>query len=112
MRNKIKALVVKNSNKGDNNNYTNDDTLMSIYTDSLIGNMKVTPKILSMYSGHFILCWLMLPFIVRFLNIYIYIYTRSTTHRVLYGSNVPKCMSCHKAIVVITRRAHCFHDCI
>ena len=74
MRNKIKALVVKNSNKGDNNNYTNDDTLMSIYTDSLIGNMKVTPKILSMYSGHFILCWLMLPFIVRFLNIYIYIY--------------------------------------
>ena len=23
-----------------------------------------------------------------------------------------KCMSCHKAIVVITRRAHCFHDCI
>ena len=66
MRNKIKALVVKNSNKGDNNNYTNDDTLMSIYTDSLIGNMKVTPKILSMYSGHFILCWLLLPFIVRF----------------------------------------------
>ena len=25
---------------------------------------------------------------------------------------VPKCMSCHKAIVVITGRAHCFHDCI
>ena len=24
--------------------------------------------------------------------------------------HVPKCMSCHKAIVVITRRAHCFHD--
>ena len=24
---------------------------------------------------------------------------------------VPKCMSCHKAIVVITGRAHCFHDC-
>ena len=23
---------------------------------------------------------------------------------------VPKCMSCHKAIVVITGRAHCFHD--
>ena len=22
----------------------------------------------------------------------------------------PKCMSCHKAIVVITGRAHCFHD--
>ena len=26
--------------------------------------------------------------------------------------HVPKCMSCHKAIVVITRRAHCFYDCI
>ena len=25
---------------------------------------------------------------------------------------LPKCMSCHKAIVVITGRAHCFHDCI
>ena len=24
--------------------------------------------------------------------------------------DVPKCMSCHKAIVVITGRAHCFHD--
>ena len=26
--------------------------------------------------------------------------------------HVPKCMSCHKVIVVITRRAHCFNDCI
>ena len=26
--------------------------------------------------------------------------------------HVPKCMSCHKAIVVITGSAHCFHDCI
>ena len=23
---------------------------------------------------------------------------------------VPKCMSCHKAIVVIVGRTHCFHD--
>ena len=23
-----------------------------------------------------------------------------------------KWMSCHKAIVVITEKAHCFHDCI
>ena len=30
----------------------------------------------------------------------------------MYAQHVPKCMSCHKAIVVITRRAHCFHDCI
>ena len=29
-----------------------------------------------------------------------------------YGTvhHVPKCMSCHKAIVVITGRAYCFHD--
>ena len=26
--------------------------------------------------------------------------------------HVPKCVSWHKAIMVITRRAHCFHDCI
>ena len=26
--------------------------------------------------------------------------------------SMPKCMSCHKAIAVITGRAHCFHDCI
>ena len=26
--------------------------------------------------------------------------------------HVPRCMSCHKAIVVITGRAPCFHDCI
>ena len=25
---------------------------------------------------------------------------------------MPKCMSCHKAIVVATGGAHCFHDCI
>ena len=29
-----------------------------------------------------------------------------TVHHVL------KCMSCHKAVVVITGRVHCFHDCI
>ena len=27
-------------------------------------------------------------------------------------NHVPKCISCHKAIVVITGRTHCFHDCI
>ena len=26
--------------------------------------------------------------------------------------HVLKCMSCHKTIVVITGRAHCFHDCV
>ena len=40
-------------------------------------------------------------------NIYIYIiyiYTYGTVH------HVPKSMSCHKVIVVITGRAYCFHD--
>ena len=35
---------------------------------------------------------------------------------IMYGCNiihyVPMCMSCHKAILVITASAHCFHDCI
>ena len=26
--------------------------------------------------------------------------------------SVPKCMRCHKTIVVVTGRAHCFHECI
>ena len=33
-----------------------------------------------------------------------FVATQRTVH------HVPKCMSCHKAIVVITGRAHCFHD--
>ena len=33
-------------------------------------------------------------------------------HDVRFANHVPKCMSCHKAIVVITGRAHCFRDCI
>ena len=32
------------------------------------------------------------------------IYCSSTVHY------VPKCMSCHKAIVMKNGRAHCFHD--
>ena len=33
---------------------------------------------------------------------------------VMYGDvhHVPKCMSCHKAVLVIIGRVHCFHDCI
>ena len=34
----------------------------------------------------------------------------------MYSCNIvhhePKCLSCHKSIVVITGRAHCFYDCI
>ena len=37
-----------------------------------------------------------------------------TLEHMIYGyvHHVPKCTSCHKAIVVITGRAHFFHDCI
>ena len=31
-------------------------------------------------------------------------------HQNGFVHHVPKCMSYHKAIVVITGRAHCFHD--
>ena len=33
-------------------------------------------------------------------------------HNVFVATHVPKCMSCNNAIVVITGRAHCFHECI
>ena len=42
--------------------------------------------------------------------IYIYVYKNKHTCKHIYIHHVPKCMSCHKAIVVITGRAHCFHD--
>ena len=42
-------------------------------------------------------------------NIYIYIYRLGASNKaVLY--HVPKCIRCHKAIAMITWRAHCFHD--
>ena len=40
-----------------------------------------------------------------YIYIYIYIYIVTVHH-------VPKSMSCHKAIAVITARVHCFRDCI
>ena len=43
-----------------------------------------------------------------FIYIYIYISCAQVHHVTMH--HVPKCMSCHNAIVVITRRAHCFHD--
>ena len=30
----------------------------------------------------------------------------------MYVYIIYRCMSCHKAIVMIAGRAHCFHDCI
>ena len=44
-----------------------------------------------------------------------FVATHALEH-MMYGCNifyhVPKYMSCDKAIVVITGKAHCFHDCI
>ena len=47
--------------------------------------------------------------------IYIYVYAIMKTmcppgYQTVH--HVTKCMSCHRAIVVITGRAHYFHDCI
>ena len=57
-----------------------------------------------------------------YIYIYIYICSHENSYPPSYHHNafgaihahVPKCISFHKAIVivVITRRAHCFHDCI
>ena len=35
--------------------------------------------------------------------------THTLGHMMYSVNHVPKCVSCHKAIVVITGRAHCFH---
>ena len=44
-----------------------------------------------------------------YMYIYIYIQKNTHTHTEIYIHYVPKCMSCHKAIVVMIGRAHCFH---
>ena len=41
------------------------------------------------------------------LQSWLYVNSCTWAHDVHY---VPKCMSCHKVIVVINGRAHCFHD--
>ena len=47
-----------------------------------------------------------------YMHIYIYIYMFIYILRYIYKYHVPKWISCHKAILVITAKAHCFHDCI
>ena len=44
--------------------------------------------------------------------IYAHIYIMLIYYAHVNVHHVPKCMSCHKVTVVITGRAHCFHDCI
>ena len=41
-----------------------------------------------------------------------FVATHALVHMMYGWVHGHKCMSCHKAIVVITGRAHCFHDCI
>ena len=52
---------------------------------------------------------------ISYIYIYIYVYAIMKTmcppgYQTVH--HVSKCMSCHRAIVVVTGRAHCFHDCI
>ena len=65
------------------------------------------------------ICIYIYMYMYIYIYIYIYIYAIMKTmcppgyhHNDFVALDVPKCMSCQKAIVVITRRAHCFHDCI
>ena len=53
------------------------------------------------------------PLLLKILNNFFFIFSESGNiyiERKLTVHHVPKCMSCHKAIVGITGRAHCFHD--
>ena len=51
-----------------------------------------------------------------YIYIYIYIYAQVPNHVHIFDYNhnhiynEPKCMSCHKAIVMIIGRVHCFHN--
>ena len=52
-------------------------------------------------------------YIAEYIYIYIYICyicTSCAQHHVTTVHHVPKSISCHKAIVVITERQNCFHD--
>ena len=46
-------------------------------------------------------------YIYTYIFVYVYEHHTSCVSTVHY---VPKCMSCHKTILVITGREHCFHD--
>ena len=66
-----------------------------------------------MYSYIHIYICLYIHTYISYMYIYVYAIMKTmcppgyqTVH------HVPKCMSCHRAIVVITGRAHSFHDCI
>ena len=37
-----------------------------------------------------------------------FVVTHALEHMIVH--HVPNCRNCHKAIVVITRKEHCFHD--
>ena len=53
--------------------------------------------------------------VFKYIYIYIYIFVYVYEHHASCVStvhHVPKFMSCHKTILVITGREHCFHDCI
>ena len=105
------------------------DDILNIYTFNSASclHMVVTTDIIVGYKvplivKHICCCMFMNSWpwhytIYIYIYIYIYTYTIYTyihtyIHIYTWEHNVrlPKWMSCHKVIVVITGRAHCFHD--
>ena len=109
-----------------------------LYTDTQL-SILWKPSLLDVHlKGADIIYIIHVIYIICFIYIYIYISSHkwSTTHRVFKShsskmnviymlllkqcalpvitpmAHGPKCMSCHKAIAVITGRTHCFHDSI
>ena len=63
-------------------------------------------KLSNVYTSQYMYIWLYIICIQ-----YIYIYTLVHCYQqCVTVHHVPKCMSCHKAILVITGRTHCLHD--
>ena len=54
--------------------------------------------------------WFLINYVLFFFIYIYYIYIYNHENNVPTVHHVPKSMSCHKAIAVITGRAYCFHD--
>ena len=84
--------------------------LLQIYQHLLQIYIYIYDICLSIYlSIHYLYIYICI-YIYMYIYIHIYLYY---IHIYIYDvrlHHVSKCMSCHKAIVVITGRAHCFHD--
>ena len=87
-------------------NNSNYDPLFCHYTSQNTLNLKErSTKILKTLKYIYIYIYILyIIYLSIYLSIYLYTHTYITVH------HVAKCMSCHKAIVMITGKAHCFHD--